>query len=1224
VSDSVASSFVDYVQQFRNFIENFRSKEGVLKYYERVWQLIRMGQRSLILDFDDLILFDQDLADKLVDNPSEVLEAFNQALLEIIMRENPEYAKRAKRFYVRIRNPPKIMKIRELNSDYIGKLVAIEGIVTRVTRVDAKLVKAVYKHITELEEHEFEYPPEGVITDKVEKPAYCPVCRKPGKFELMVEKSEFIDWQKLVIQEKPEEVPGGQIPRSVESILTGDIVDSARPGDRVIITGILRVLPLTGLPDRRGPRSIFAFYIDVNHIDVQEKVLEEIVITREDEEKIWELARDPWIREKIVASIAPGIYGYWDIKEAIALLLFGGSPKMLPDGTRIRGDIHVLITGDPGTAKSQLLQFTARLAPRGLYTSGKGSTAAGLTATVLRDKLTGEYYLEAGALVLADGGVACLHPDTRVLVDNEYVKISELFEEEVAVKAFTKNEPVELNYLEHVVVSLNPCKLTSEKSKSTIIMRKPWSGKLVKLVLESGHEVILTPDHLLLDGDNLNWRPAGTFKPGDTLVSLLRIPSNMEDVYIIDIVPEDWLVIIETPGGEELLRIISGFRGRVHNGELLIGEDKIYVKTGLLKQSKEIVDSVSRPLKYKIQSVIEDLTVNKVTPELGYLMGSVHGAGRVENFYGKEFIVIEQIDEEKYINKLLDVVSRITGRNPVLERSKTKCTESEESKCLSTIIKIKIDSHLLSHITRYFTEENLRRLLKLPDNTLAAFMAGLFDSSGSITTMQTRNKKEPIITVEAIITLRNMNEAKALSIALRRFDVYSKVKSRGENAEVIITGRTNLLKFIQVIKPYSLKAEKVDIPGLDLALPEEEPVPRRLSVEIIREISNDVTRELTSEALGVVQTLSSGKQLTRETLLNGVEEIGYDKLSKKSRELVALAINRDYYLDRVVKVEYVDYNGFVYDLFVPGLHNFLAEGLIVHNCIDEIDKMREEDRSAIHEALEQQTVSIAKAGIVARLNARTSVLAAGNPKYGRYDPTQPVSKNIDLPPTILSRFDLIFIVQDIPQSEQDRKLAKHILGIHTEEEKARGFIDPQLLKKYVSYARRYIRPQLTPEAAKLIEEFYVNLRQASLTTGEGTTISAIAITPRQLEALIRLTEAHAKMALKQKATIEDAEEAIRLMMTTLSRVGFDVESGRIDIDILESGVSASRREKRKRFVEFLFKLLEDVGGEIEVNELYNKAREEGFEREFVKEVLMELKRSGEIYEPRVGKIAKVK
>ncbi|MEM0099977.1 MAG: Minichromosome maintenance protein MCM, partial [Desulfurococcaceae archaeon] len=124
--------------------------------------------------------------------------------------------------------------------------------------------------------------------------------------------------------------------------------------------------------------------------------------------------------------------------------------------------------------------------------------------------------------------------------------------------------------------------------------------------------------------------------------------------------------------------------------------------------------------------------------------------------------------------------------------------------------------------------------------------------------------------------------------------------------------------------------------------------------------------------------------------------------------------------------------------------------------------------------------------------------------------------------------------------------------------------------------------------------------------------------------LIRLTEAHAKMSLKQKASIEDAEEAIRLMMVTLSKVGFDVESGRIDIDILESGVSASRREKRKRFIEFLFKLLDDVGGEIELNELFKKSMEQGFEKEFVKEVISELKKNGEIYEPRVGKIAKIK
>ncbi len=700
MASEVQERQVDYAALFVNFVENFKTPEGYAKYYERVWQMIRMGQKSLVVDFDDLILYNAELAEKLIEEPSRVLEAFSSALKAIVERENPEYAKSVRKFYVRVRNPPKILSIREMSSEYIGKLVAVEGIVTRITRVDAKLVRARYRHVDELgQKHEFDYPPPesgAEITDRLEKPPYCLVCHRPAKLELVAEASEFVDWQKVVIQEKPEEVPGGQIPRSIEAVLTGDIVDTVRPGDRVVVTGILRVAPLASI-EKRGSRTIFSFYIDVNHVEVQEKVLEEILITREDEEKIRELSRDPWIREKIVASIAPGIYGHWDIKEAIALALFGGTQKILPDGTRIRGDIHVLIIGDPGTAKSQMLQFAARIAPRGLYTSGKGSTAAGLTATVLRDKVTGEYYLEAGALVLADGGVA---------------------------------------------------------------------------------------------------------------------------------------------------------------------------------------------------------------------------------------------------------------------------------------------------------------------------------------------------------------------------------------------------------------------------------------------------------------------------------------------------------------------------------------------AIDEIDKMREEDRSAIHEALEQQTVSIAKAGIVARLNARTTVIAAGNPKHGRYDPTLPVSKNIDLPPTILSRFDLVFVVQDIPSEEFDRRLAKHVLGIHTDAERARGFIDPQLLKKYISYARRYVRPQLTPEAAKLVEAFYTSLRKASLSPEGG--VSAIAITARQLEAIIRLAEAHARMALKSKASVEDVEAAIRIMMSSLARVGIDIESGRLDIDVIETGVSSTTRAKKKKFMEFLNKLLDSVGGEIELSELVKRAREEGFEKDFVQEMINELRKSGEIYMPKPGKVAKVK
>jgi len=149
-------------------------------------------------------------------------------------------------------------------------------------------------------------------------------------------------------------------------------------------------------------------YLKVVSIELSEKALDEVQISEEDEAKLREMSMDPWIRERVISSVAPSIYGHWEIKEGIALSLFGGVPKILPDGTRIKGDIHLLIVGDPGTAKSQMLQFAHRAAPRSVYTTGKGATAAGLTAAVVREKNSGDYYLEAGALVLADGGVAVI------------------------------------------------------------------------------------------------------------------------------------------------------------------------------------------------------------------------------------------------------------------------------------------------------------------------------------------------------------------------------------------------------------------------------------------------------------------------------------------------------------------------------------------------------------------------------------------------------------------------------------------------------------------------------------------------------------------------------------------------------------------------------------------------------------------------------------------------
>nr|WP_245521916.1 hypothetical protein [Staphylothermus hellenicus] len=335
----------------------------------------------------------------------------------------------------------------------------------------------------------------------------------------------------------------------------------------------------------------------------------------------------------------------------------------------------------------------------------------------------------------------------------------------------------------------------------------------------------------------------------------------------------------------------------------------------------------------------------------------------------------------------------------------------------------------------------------------------------------------------------------------------------------------------------------------------------------------------------------------RELLIRLRDKLGI--LRQKLKDLEE-ALGRDAVIRMITDVETIKNKDseWVYDITIEPYHLFVSDGLILHN-----------------------TVSIAKAGIVARLNARASVLAAGNPKLGRYDHSLPVSKNIDLPPPILSRFDLIFIVEDIPEKTKDTLLAKHILDIHTDYEKAKPLIDTQLLKKYISYARRYIRPKLTQDAKKLLLDFYVNMRLSGLKASkEGP--PAIAMTPRQLEALIRLSEAHAKMALKTKATIEDAEEAIRLMYYSLRKVGYDVKSGRLDIDLVELGVSRSKQVKMKGFMKFIDKLFEEYD-EIEYKELYKLAKEKGFDKEFVIEMIRRLKKDGLVYEPRPGVLSKV-
>jgi replicative DNA helicase Mcm len=666
-------------ERFQEFLSTFQTEKEEHKYRKRLGQLSGSGQRHIVVDFEDLISFDSELAKLLIDRPEEYLPYIERSAWAQLKIEDPEYAELTKRVRVRFRKLPERYSLRRIGAEHLGKLLLLDGIIVRATPVKPLVTRAAFQcrkcnSITYVEQV-------GLL---MREASVCGRCRSEI-LDFSEKHSSFINTQEFRIQERPEDLPPGQLPRAVDVKLHEDLVDIARPGDRVSLTGIVRAQQeVLG----RGTRlRTFELFLDTNHVDVAGKEAEVVEITAEEEKQILEMAKDPWIQRKLLSSLAPSIYGYENIKEAILYLLFGAVPKTLPDGVTIRGDMNVLLIGDPGTAKSQLLQYVARVAPRGLYTSGRGSTAAGLTAAVVREK-SGGLVLEAGALVLADKGVC---------------------------------------------------------------------------------------------------------------------------------------------------------------------------------------------------------------------------------------------------------------------------------------------------------------------------------------------------------------------------------------------------------------------------------------------------------------------------------------------------------------------------------------------SIDEIDKMRPDDRVAIHEAMEQQTVSIAKGGIVATLNARASVLAAANPALGRYDAYRNITENINLPVTILSRFDLIFVMRDAPDSDLDSRMSEHILTLHrTGSTPEKVPLTPGMFRKYISYARR-TDPVITEEASNELKNFYLKMRSTS-TTAE----SPIAITPRQLEALVRLSECRARSFLRKEVTVEDTDAIIRLMTIALQDVGIDTTTGKMDIDVIMTGKPKSLRDRMQTILSMVA-MLERETGSVQESKLFEElSKTAALPEAEARTLVNQLTRDGILYSPKPG------
>ena len=278
--------------------------------------------------------------------------------------------------------------------------------------------------------------------------------------------------------------------------------------------------------------------------------------------------------------------------------------------------------------------------------------------------------------------------------------------------------------------------------------------------------------------------------------------------------------------------------------------------------------------------------------------------------------------------------------------------------------------------------------------------------------------------------------------------------------------------------------------------------------------------------------------------------------------------------------------------------------------IDEMDKMNGDDRNHIHTALEQQKVIISKANIQATLKCETSVLAAANPKHGRFDPYELVGKQINMPSTLINRFDLIFPLIDTPDEKKDTEIADFILRSHQNKKTEKPPISTELLRKFISYARQNIFPQLSNEALTEIRNYYVKMRNQGKQVGKG--IRPIAISARQLEGIVRLAKASAKTRLSNVATLEDARRAIKLTQYCLQKVGMDPDTGKIDIDRISSGVSSSERNNISKITEIIRKLEDRFGTIIKIDDIVQEAKKEDIGEDKVDEILKKLSRTGDI------------
>lgn len=411
-------------REFKKFLLEYTDESGTSVYGNRIKTLGEVNSESLEISYAHLAESKGTLAYFLAAAPEEMLRILDIVAMEATLLFYPDYERIHSEIHVRITELPKTFTLRELRQVHLNGLVKVSGVVTRRTGVNPQL-KYVKFDCVKCGDILGPFYQDAVSEVKI---SYCQNCQSRGPFTVNSEKTIYRNYQTMVLQEAPGTVPAGRLPRSRKVVLLWDLVDSAKPGEEVEITGIYRNQFDASLNSKNG-FPVFSTVIEANHVSKAHDQFAAFRLTEQDEREIRQLSKDPQIIQRIIASIAPSIYGHEDIKTAIALSLLGGVPKDINGKHRIRGDINVLLLGDPGTAKSQFLKYVEKTAHRAVFTTGQGASAVGLTASVRKDPITSEWTLEGGALVLADKGT-CLIDEFDKMNDQDRTSIHEAMEQQ--------------------------------------------------------------------------------------------------------------------------------------------------------------------------------------------------------------------------------------------------------------------------------------------------------------------------------------------------------------------------------------------------------------------------------------------------------------------------------------------------------------------------------------------------------------------------------------------------------------------------------------------------------------------------------------------------------------------------------------------------------------------------------------------------------------------------